>query len=119
MISGYVSDSLVPMVEIGLRSGDSLIRIPAILDTGFSGYLAVSERYIDELDMSFKYVERYELANGMIIVKDVFHANIVFGNEERDVYTIVTASTDTLIGAGLLRRHHIVIDYPQRIVQIR
>ena len=119
MISGHISDGLVPIVEIGLLSSESLMYIPAIVDTGFSGYLALSERYVDYLDMSFKYVERYELADGSIIVKDVFHAHIVFGNEERDVYAIVTASTDTLIGTGLLRRHHVAIDYPQRIVQIR
>lgn len=119
MISGYISDGLEPIVEIGLRSGDELVRIPAIIDTGFSGYLALSVRYVDDLEMNFKYVERYELADGTIIVKDVFHAHIVFGNEERDVYTIVTTSQDTLIGASLLRRHNIAIDYPQRTVQIR
>lgn len=119
MITGYVSDGLEVTVEIGLLGESTLMRIPAIIDTGFSGYLALSERYIDDLEMSFKYVERYELADGSIIVKDVFHARIILGSEERDVYTIVTASTDTLIGAGLLRRHHVAIDYPQRIVQIR
>lgn len=119
MISGYVSDGLEATVEIGLLRGNALMHIPAIIDTGFSGYLALSERHVDDIDMQFKYVERYELADGSIIVKDVYHARITFGNEERDVYTIVTASTDTLIGAGILRRHHVAIDYPQRTVQIR
>jgi predicted aspartyl protease len=40
MIEGRVNDeSLEPMVEIGLKQGDTLTMIQAVVDTGFSGYL--------------------------------------------------------------------------------
>lgn len=40
MIEGRVNDeSLEPMMEIGLKQGDRLTMIQAVVDTGFSGYL--------------------------------------------------------------------------------
>ena len=45
-----------------LKRGSTVTMIPALVDTGFSGYLCLSKWYIDQLEMNFKFVERYELA---------------------------------------------------------
>ena len=118
MIKGHVNDSLEPVVEIGLKRGESVTMIPAIVDTGFSGYLCLAEGHIDQLEMTFTFVERYELANGEVIAKDVFLGNVVFDGREQEIDCIVTASEDTLIGASLLKNDEIHIDYPKRTVQI-
>ena len=78
MIEGHVNEALEPVVEIGLKRGDTITAVLAVVDTGFSGYLCLAEQYIDQLDIAFKFVERYELANGEVVVKDVFRGSIVF-----------------------------------------
>lgn len=77
MVEGYVNDLLEPVVEIGLVQEDDVTTIPAIVDTGFSGYLCLSERHIDCVDVTFEFAEAYELANGEIIVSDVFQGIVV------------------------------------------
>ena len=64
------------------------------------------------------FVERYELANGEVIAKDVFLGSVVFDGCEQEVDCIVTASQDTLIGASLLKNYALRIDYPKCTVQI-
>lgn len=44
--------------------------------------------------------------------------NIVFDERQHEVDLILTGSSDTLIGASLLRGYELSIDYPQRTVQI-
>lgn len=118
MIEGRVDEALEPVVGVGLKRGDTITTILATVDTGFSGYLCLAEQYIDQLDIVFKFVERYELANGEIIVKDVFRGSIVFDGREQEVDLIFTSSQDTLIGASLLKDCKLSIDYPGRTVRI-
>lgn len=118
MIQGYVNEALEPIVEIGLRRGELIVTIPAIVDTGFSGYLCLSERHVDKMAMAFHHVERYELADGEVITRDVFRGVIRFGSQEWKVDVILTASDDTLIGASLLKEYQVAIEYPQRHVRI-
>src|SRR5215471_15371909 len=102
MVEGRVNENLETVVEIGLKRGDIVTWIRAIVDTGFSGTLCLAEQYVDQIDLDFKFVERYELANGEVIVKDVFRGGIVFDGYEQEIDLIFTASQDTLIGASLL-----------------
>jgi clan AA aspartic protease len=119
MIEGRVNELLEPVVEIGLKRGDTVTNIPVIVDTGFSGDLCLAEQYIDQIEMTFKFVERYELANGEVITQDVFRGSIVFDGREQEVEIIVMASQDTLIGASLLKDYELHINYPKCTVQIK
>jgi len=83
MIKGEVTEALDPVIEIGLKDGETVSMIEAIVDTGFSGYLCLSEQWVDKLDMSFRFVESYEMANGEIITRDVFRGVIRFNGQER------------------------------------
>jgi len=118
MIKGYVNEALEPVMEIGLKRGDVITMIPTVVDTGFSGYLCLAERCIDQLEMTFEFAEPYELANGEVVVKDVFRGSIVFDGREQEVDLILTASEDTLIGASLLKDYKLTVDYPKRTVRI-
>lgn len=118
MIRGYVNEALEPVIEIGLKQGEATESIPTVVDTGFSGYLCLSKRHAEKIELIFHHVERYELANGEIVAMDVFRGTIVFDGYEREVDIILTASKDTLIGAAILSDHLLTINYPERTVQV-
>jgi clan AA aspartic protease len=118
LIEGYVNEALEPLIEIGLAQGEVVTMVSAVIDTGFSGSLCLAEQHIDHLDMTFVYAEPYELANGEVLVEDVFRGSIVFGGRKQEVDLILTASQDTLIGASLLKDYNLGIDYPGRLVRI-
>ncbi len=118
MIQGYVTETLDPVIEIGLQRGEATESIPTIVDTGFSGHLCLSNQHEDKIEMVFHHVERYELANGEVVVMDVFRGTIMFDEREQEVNLILTASEDTLIGAALLRDHLLTVNYPKRTVQV-
>ncbi len=119
MIAGRISDTLEPLVEVGLKRGDTITTVSAVGDTGFSGTLCLAERYSELLDLEFRFIERYELANGEVIAKDVFRGWIVFDGHEQEVEIIFTASQDTLIGASLLQDYKLTVDDPARTVQLK
>jgi clan AA aspartic protease len=118
MIEGYVNEALEPIVQIGLKQGGPVTTIPAVVDTGFSGGLCLSEKYVDNIAMTFEYTEPYELANGEVIFKDVFRGSVVFDGREQEVDLIFTSSPDSLIGASLLESSALSINYPERTVRI-
>lgn len=118
MIEGYLSESLEPIVQIGLKRGEPVTTIPAVVDTGFSGGVCLSEKHIDSIAMTFEYAEPYELANGELIFKDVFRGSVTFDGREQEVDLIFTSSPDSLIGASLLEQYELNINYPERTVRI-
>ncbi len=118
MIQGYVTEALDPVIEIELKRGGVAESIPAVVDTGFSGHLCLSKRHEDRIELVFHHIERYELANGEVVVMDVFRGTIVFGGRANVVNLILTSSKDTLIGASSLKDGKLSIDYPGRVVKI-
>ncbi len=63
MIQGFVTETLDPVIDIGLRRGEVTESISAIVDTGFSGHLCLSKQHEGKIELVFHHVERYELAN--------------------------------------------------------
>lgn len=89
-----------------------------MIDTGFSGELCVSHQHIDVMSLEFSYVDRYELADGTIVAKDVFVGRAEFDGHQRDVDVIITDSPDNLIGGSMLQAHVLTVDYPARTIRL-
>ncbi len=77
MIRGHVTATFDPVIELGLKQGDTVTVIPAVIDTGFSGMLCLADRYLAQIDVTALFIERYELANGEVVAQDVFTGQIV------------------------------------------
>jgi predicted aspartyl protease len=97
MIVGRVNDALEPILEVGLKRGETVTAISATIDTGFSGMLCLAERHRALLDLEFGFIERYELANGEVITKDVFRELTVIDGREQGVEIILR--TECMISA--------------------
>lgn len=118
MIRGRVTEALDPVIELGLKQGDTITVIPAVIDTGFSGMVCLGERYLEQIALTFRFIERYELANGDVVAQDVFGGRVVFDGQEQGVELIVITSHDTLIGAALLQNYTLTINYPGQQVRL-
>lgn len=118
MIRGRVTDLLEPLIGLVLKGAGRLKEIEVIVDTGFSGHLCLSLRYIADISIEYAFTDEFELADGSTVSEDVFLGKVIFGGEEKEIFVIFTASEDSLIGASLLADHVITIDYPRRGVVI-
>jgi len=117
-MQGIINDYLEPIIELGLFDNEEkIVKITAVVDTGFSGYICLSEKHIDDIAISYEYAESYELANGKIIIKDVFEGNIFFNGNREKVKIIFTESQDTLVGAQLLKKLTVKLNYPKKIIE--
>jgi hypothetical protein len=56
-----------PLTLIGLVQGDTVTVIPAVIDIGFSGMVCLAERYLAQVNVTFQFLESYELAHGEIV----------------------------------------------------
>lgn len=118
MIEGHVTDNVDPVVEIGLVDGESFLKIPVVVDRGFSGALCLSARYLGDLRFHYVYWRTTELADGTMIREDVFRGEIVFDGEMQSIDFTLTDSFDSLLGAELLKDRTLYIDYPAQTVRI-
>ncbi|MFH1563314.1 MAG: clan AA aspartic protease [Nitrospirota bacterium] len=119
MIKGYISEDLEPIIEIELiDENHNLSKINAVVDTGFTGYLCLSENLVEKMRLEYLFTDNYELANGKIVEEDVFAGNVIFDNKKEDVSVILSKSEDNLIGACLLKNKKVTINYVTKEIEI-
>ena len=63
------------------------------------------------MDLEFSDVDRYELADGTIVAKDVFVGRAQFDGQLCGVDVILTDSSDTPIGGSMMKGHILKIHY--------
>lgn len=99
-----------PTVEFPvIGSDEKQANIPFILDTGYSGTLALPEVYCEQLSLEWDHSQTATLANGTAIVVDVYLGRIRWASEERWV-EILAVEGDPLIGLVALEDHRVFLD---------
>jgi len=105
MISGQVTPDLEAVVPIRVRSPfGSGVLVDAVLDTGFSGELSLPPNLIAALQLPFRQLAEYPLADGRSLWFRVYRAVVDWGGQARDVL-VVEADGGALIGMSLLHGH--------------
>ena len=109
MVSGVVR-SLVPIIPLIVRGRDGgLRRYQAVLDTGFTGTVALPASDIQRLGLSSPQPERVTFANGESGDCDVYLAGVLWDGEERTAQ-IYAIGEDPLVGMALLRGARVTMD---------
>jgi clan AA aspartic protease len=80
--------------------------VPAVMDTGFDGYLTLSTGTIQSLGLPYFGKARAQLADGSHSIVRKYEAAIVWDGTERDVI-VVEADTTPLLGIAVLQGHHV------------
>ena len=112
MITGRVSSdglNLRPIVELPVRvENGPKVPIEAIVDTGFTGYLAISREMIELLSLEPVSDQVMTLADGCRALFLVYRAVVEwFGTlRQMDVHR---AGGDSLVGMAMLQNHNLQI----------
>ena len=119
MIEGFVNGNQEPIIELRLMLWNKSENIPAVIDTGFNGYISVPEKYVKASDWVFMGYEEYEIASGEIVKAKIFLGNILFDEKQIQTFILSSQSKDILIGTRLLEDKTLFIDFVDKKLGIK
>lgn len=106
-ITGVVTgrrEAVLLLRVLGL--GEREVETEAILDTGFTGHLALPGALVDQLALPSQGVVEASLADGSRVGLEVHRARVVWMGEARDV-EVLASEGDALVGMSLLHGHEV------------
>ena len=107
MIRGQVNNDLEPWIEIDLEDQfGQCHRIPALLDTGFNGFLTLPSAWLLDMGLQRSGQARVTLADGSETLSDVFIAKAILDGQPLTI-DVEAADTDPLVGMALLRGYDV------------
>lgn len=110
MIAGQVNAFLEAILQLAVLSPEGHEQaVEVVIDTGFSGYLTLPPDLIAGLGLPFRRHGRALLGDGTAITFDIHEAEVLWGGQRRRI-PVDAASTDPLLGMGLLCGHQLGIE---------
>ncbi len=106
-LKGYITQDLEPVLNDLFILGETKkkISLPAILDTGFNGELALPVHLKQSCQLIPLGVKSFELANGHIVEQETFLATLLINKKQIPIETTLTHSAIALVGMELIRNH--------------
>jgi clan AA aspartic protease len=111
LIIGTVNADLEARIDLEVQpSAGAGPVISAIIDTGFTGFLALPLTVLSSIDAPWLYYQEGILADGSTQVFDVYAVTILWDGQARTI-EVEAIDADPLAGMALLERHemHIVV----------
>jgi clan AA aspartic protease len=106
-MTGTVNANLEAIVQLSIRGEDSAeTAVDCVIDTGFSGFLTLPPAIIESLGLPWIASEEGVLADGSVILFDVYRATVMWEARERAV-EIQGAETSALLGMAMLENHDV------------
>ena len=103
MISATVTIDNEAVLTIEVQGTNGITAgIPATIDTGFSGEIALARQWIEALALPYSDSAYVTLADGRTIDVEIYEGVVVWDGQERTVY-IHCMEGDALIGMGLMK----------------
>ncbi len=111
MMQGYVNQNYEATILVVIFSFNKTKSKPinAIIDTGFSGFLSLPNKTINELGLSWSYRDRGTLGDGSEVIFDIYNSQVIWNGQVQDI-EVNSAETEPLIGMSLLRGFSLNID---------
>src|SRR5262249_46140519 len=103
MMTGSVNANLEPMLKLRVRdSAGKFSDVEAVVDTGFNGFLTLPPTLINALKLPWLCREQGQLADGSIMVFDVYVATVEWHGQARQVEA-ESADAQPLLGMCLMQ----------------
>lgn len=106
------------LVELEAGGLKRKVKIEALVDTGFSGYVCLPMEIAKDLGLVLSGDEKFELANGQWVTQVTFQGYVIFLGKRQDVEIIVGDSPMPQIGLSLLADCRISIDFTSNKVRL-
>jgi clan AA aspartic protease len=110
---------MTPTAEIEVSGFRSSIKIEALIDTGFNGFICMPLERAVTLGLELVGSEIVELADGSQRRDVLFGGTAKLLRHARPVKISLTEGDDTLIGTELLDDCRLTIDFPRGKVQLK
>lgn len=119
VIRGIVNVADEPVIQLTLILRNRQKRFPAVIDTGFNGYLSVPRSIIEQSGWYHAGYETYEIATGELVRRPVYIGELIFDRKRCSTYLVASQAKDILVGTRLLQDKRLEIDFCSRRVFIR
>ncbi|WP_013322565.1 hypothetical protein [Gloeothece verrucosa] len=119
MINGYFGSEGELFFEIDLIAADgSIITVDALLDTGFTDWLAMNIQDAESLNWSFEGEREMKTARGTANF-NLYRGSISFEGEPLNIPVLVGEDiSEILIGLPWLERWRLVVDKPANLLTL-
>lgn len=119
MIEGNFGDEDELFFEIELIGTNGLeLPVDALLDTGFSGWLAFDKQDLEELDWTYVGSEVMRMAKGESTF-DIYLGKVRIDGQEFDIPVYAGEGvTEFLLGRQWLKNKRLVVDFPSRMLTL-
>jgi clan AA aspartic protease len=84
-------------------------QIEAVIDTGYNGHLTLPDHLVASLQLPFAGHRRGTLADGSVVLLDVFMATVIWHGQSKDIL-VSQAKGAPLVGMALLNGSRLTID---------
>ena len=112
LITGQINQAGSPILRITVYGNKDEVTIDGILDTGFDGFICLPIAVAVPLGLELTNVTDSELADGTLVEDElVFAGEVLWDDEVIDADIVLTKSTDTLIGTGLLMNSDVRLNF--------
>ena len=110
MIEGVVNDAHEAVIDLILLGPAGRIReIKAVIDTGYTGFLALPADLVSELDLAYKSSGGAFLADGSEVSFEVYDCAVIWEGQPRHIEIDATGSAP-LVGMLLLDSHSLYME---------
>ena len=119
-LKGHITQDLEPVLNdlFILGKKGRRVLLPAILDTGFNGELALPLKFKSACKLTPFGVKAFELANGHVVQQDVFLATLIIGKREFPVEATMTRSSAALVGMELIRNRTAIFNLKSNKIKV-
>jgi clan AA aspartic protease len=109
MLIGHVTSDKEAVIPIEVLGANGQVRVEAVIDTGYNGFLTLPRTVIEGLGLTFVGPARAALGDGNEVTMDLFLAAVQWEDGPRDVLVLQTDG-GTLLGMAMLGGCRVVMD---------
>lgn len=120
-LKGHITDDLEPVLVdlFVLGTTGNKVSLPAILDTGFNGELALPAKLRSRCKLVPFGVKAFELANGHVVEQRIFQTTIIADERKIPVEATLTRSSTALIGMEFIRNRIAVFNLKTKRISVK
>lgn len=117
-MKAYFDQASHPVMEITVSGLEKTASFPALIDTGFDGYLSLPLTIALPLGLKLSYHTSITLADGSVKEELLFEAKVKLGSKWQEAAVFVNRGSLALLGTKLLQDSKLLLDFSNQRIQI-